>query len=323
MIIFIYGEDKFRSRQKLDELRAKFQKDVDTSGESVSFLDGEKLDIKTFASASGAGSLFAAKRMIIVDDISKNKSKTAFKEIKEYLEKNEASDNIIIFIDSSSGKGLARNILWKYLLAQKFVQHFEPLSATSLASWIRENAQAKGGLVTQAQAMKIGAMLSHDLFRVDNELNKLIAYKKGDLNTKTNVKIEDKDIENMLVGQIDENIFALTDAISAKRKDEALRLLENELELGTNSVYLMHMIIRQFRILLQVKQALDMGETQRTIASSLKLHPFVVSKSLNQVRSFDFAVLKNIYRQLIDLDKDLKTGRADFKTSIALLISKL
>lgn len=85
----------------------------------------------------------------------------------------------------------------------------------------------------------------------------------------------------------------------------------------------MHMIIRQFRILLQVRQALDNGHGSRKIINELKLHPFVVQKSLNQVRKFSLAPLKSIFQNLVQIDKEIKSGQTGAKAALSLLIAKI
>jgi len=128
----------------------------------------------------------------------------------------------------------------------------------------------------------------------------------------------------MLVrGNFDENIFALTDAISNKNNSLAAKLLEEQIEAGLADAYLINMIIRQFRILLQIRQALDSGQSSRQMISALRLHPFIVQKGINQVRRFDLDSLKNILSKLVEIDFKMKTGQADARTMLNLLIARI
>ena len=69
MIIFLYGEDTFRSRKKLKELKNRFLKEIDSSGYSLAVIDGEKTCLEEINSAVSALSLFTKKRMIVISDI--------------------------------------------------------------------------------------------------------------------------------------------------------------------------------------------------------------------------------------------------------------
>lgn len=330
MIIFIYGQNTFASQQKLQDLKNKFIDSVDNGAESIKIIDGASTSISEISQAVGSSSLFSSKRLVIVKNISANKDKAIFKNLRDYLKTLEVKDdkkneNIIIFIDDHSGDKMGRNVLWRYLLKQQFVQNFVLFNIPQTNQWIKKRCMELKAVCTPAQISKISGAFS-DLWQIDNELKKIIHYKRGlnhaiDKNDK--ILIEDSDLGHMSSAKVDENIFALTDAIGNKNKGLALALLEQEIEAGMAETYLLHMIVRQFRILLQVRQALDSGIEQRQIAIDLKLHPYVVQKSLVQANSFSLDILKKIFSKLIDLDKNLKTGQVEFKVSLGLLIVKL
>ena len=135
--------------------------------------------------------------------------------------------------------------------------------------------------------------------------------------------IEEDDVKEHCRGKTDENIFLLTDAISARQKGKALELLEKELDNGMSENYLLFMIIRQFRILALVRQSLDMGYTQRKFAADLKLHPFVAQKSASQAHYFSLKSLTSILSSLVKIDRRSKTGVSDVKTDLSLLIANI
>lgn len=328
MIIFLYGEDTFRSRQKLKALQGKFKQDVDKDGSSMVHLDGTNIGIDKISEAVGSASLFARKRMIVIEDIFGNKSKTLLNQLEEYLKSKEKdSDNIIIFKDDINGDKYTRNKLFKYLSSQKFSQNFKPLSNTEAVNWVRAEVDRRGAAIKPQAANLLLSMFGNDLWALSNQIDLLVHYKEG-LNKRLmsggqKIDIETDDIGHLEGAQMEENIFALTDAISQKNKSLALNLFEKELDAGSADVYLVHMIIRQFRILLQVKQGQDNGFTARKLASQLRIHPFVVNKAFAQVQKFNLELLKKIFHNMVDMDKGIKTGRTDFKTQLSLLIANI
>ena len=140
--------------------------------------------------------------------------------------------------------------------------------------------------------------MGNDLWRMSNEINKLCAYKFKKTITKD-------DLDLLIANKIDENIFNLVDAIGNKNKTLALKLINDQLEINNSANYLLAMIIRQFRILLQIK---DLSLNNQNF-SQLKLHPFVIQKASNQVKKYSFEQLKNIYNQLLAMDIKLKTSQ--------------
>lgn len=330
MIIFLYGEDGFRARRKLNELKEKFLREVDPSGNALAIVNGEKAEIKEISGSIGASSLLAEKRMIAVEGLFLNKSRTVFNQAKEYLSKQGVSGNIIIFLDSVSGKDRQpkyKSELFKFLSKQKYAQEFKTLSNAEAAAWAKKEVESRGGKISVSAATELISLLGNDLWQVNSEINKLISYKAGqklrlgDNEKGTEINIED--IKSLVRGQFDENIFALTDAISNKNKSAAVKLFEEQIEAGLTDGYLLNMIIRQFKILMQIRQALDSGLNSRKIINLLKLHPFIVQKGIGQARNFNLSVLKNIFNKLIEIDYEMKSGKADVKPALSLLIARI
>jgi len=327
MIIFLYGDDTFRSRRKLNEMKDRFVREVDKTGGGLTVIDGSKADMKEINEAAAPSSLFSQKRMVVIENIFAQKSKTLMDELDVYLKQIKNQDNIIIFWDQISGEKMGKNKLFSTLAKEKFVQCFKSLSNTEATNWARSEIHARGAKITQQSAFLLTSLFGSDLWQLNNEINKLINYKRAknqDLGLKEpEIIIENADIEELSRGNVDENIFALTDAISNKNKPKALELLEKEISAGVTDVYLLAMIVRQIKILMQVRQALDHGHSSRKIVSELKLHPFVVQKSMGQVRNFNFPILKNMLKELINSDMKLKTGQGDLKSELSLMIARM
>ena len=351
MIIFLYGQDDFRSQQKLKEIETKFIKEVDNSANSLTKIDGQVSDIKKISDTLSARSLLTNRRMIIIENIFLNKGKTIFTEILDYLKKIKADSekDIIIVIRETSIKtgktgkqavtvnsiGKEKPLLKKpqslfaYLNKQKFSQEFKTLANTELINWIKKQVASQGANISNQTAQTLISLIGNNLWQINNELNKLVNYKIGlepimiPGGNSINKNIEVADIEKLTKGKFDENIFALTDAISNKNKTLAIKLLDEQYAAGLTDSYLLSMFIRQFKILLQIRQALDSGLTSRKITSELKLHPFVIQKGISQVRNFNLLRLKNILTKLVTIDSNIKNGRSNGKTMLNLLIAKI
>jgi len=364
MIIFLFGEDTYRSRQKLKQLKEKFIRDVDTSGSSLTALNGATVKMEQIGESIGPGTLLAKKRMIIIEDLFINKDKTILNKVYEYLKSKKSEDNIVIFWDHSIKTKKTRNKetpvkidaagrekpltkqqsqLFKFLVSQKYTQQFNQLSNTEATAWTKKEVEKRKGKITYQAAQMLTGLVGSDLWQINNEIDKLLSYKSGRepklieggealleseipesrFLTGQVITIEVEDVEMLVRGNFDENIFALTDAISNKNNSLAAKLLEEQIEAGLADAYLINMIIRQFRILLQIRQALDSGQSSRQMISALRLHPFIVQKGINQVRRFDLDSLKNILSKLVEIDFKMKTGQADARTMLNLLIARI
>lgn len=345
MLIFLYGEDNFRSRQKLNELKEKYLREVDKLGSGLNILAGAKASFSEIAEAVSPSSLLSKKRLIIIEDIFLNKDQSIHEKLLEYFKKHEAGDNIIIFWESGIKTKKVKNSLapmlissggqdkplnkkqadfFKFLAKQKYTFSFDQLSNTQAAAWVKKNAAERGGKISAKAAEVLVGLVGTDGWRMISELEKLINFKAaGKLTDGANVEIEVEDVQSLVRGNFSENIFALTDALSARNKALAARLLDEQVEAGLSDSYLLNMFVRQFRILLQIKQALESGLTQRQIATQLKLHPYVAQKGIEQARNFTLPILKNALNRLAEIDYQVKSGQGDYLTGLNMLIAKI
>lgn len=331
MIIFLYGEDTFRSRRKLKEIKDKFRREVDPAGSSITLIDGEAASLENINEVVAAPSLFTKRRMVVVEDVLKNKSKEFHYGLEAYLKKQEKkdgkADTIMLFWDETEEAKAKKQPLGKYLSKQQYAQYFKPLSNTQATNWVKEEAKRRGAAFRQEAAVHLTSLFGNDLWQMSNEINKLVNFKRGRhpelIEGGQQIQIEVEDVDNLVRGSADENIFALTDAISQRNQAQAARLFEQELEAGVTEAYLLTMVIRQFRIMLQVREALNQGQTSRKIINALKLHPFVVQKAMSQVRNFSLDTLKYFFKALVEIDYKMKTGQAEAKTELSLLIAKI
>jgi len=322
MIIFLYGADTFRSHRLLQEMKNKFIKDVDHESNSLSVLDGQTTTLKEIGEKINTGSLFVKKRLVIIENIFRNKKTKIFTELAEYLKKFSTSDDsVIIFIDeelNSKDNPLKADAkkLFTFLSKQKYVQEFAPLSNIQLLGFIKKETNFYQKEMSSMAASILINLSGADLWVIASEIKKLSFYSLEKM-------ITEKDVKELCVGTVSDDIFALTDALSTKNKALALKLLEEQYASGLSEEYLIAMFIRQFKILLQIRSGLDNNLSQTEITAKLKLHPFVIKKGLSQARNFSFDNLKNYLNQLIRLDFSNKIGRSQIKTELMLLISGL
>lgn len=322
MIIFLYGADSFRLKRMLQEMKNKFVREVDAESNSLDVIDGQAAELKTIEEKINTGSLFARKRMIIIENIFKNKKTTIFAELAAKLKKIADEDSlIIIFRDGELDtkdfplKAEAKK-LFSFLTKQKYVQEFKLLSAASLLSFIKSEALSYGKTIAAEAANELVRRTGGDSWLVAQTI------KKASLGT------EDKIINKELIKEysteaFSEDIFSLTDAIGAKNKKRALQILEEQYAAGLEDEGVIAMLIRHFKILIMLSEADSSGLKPDKLAQELKLHPFVVKKGIIQARNFTLEQLKQYLNQLISLDFYNKTGQSQAKTELVLLLLNL
>lgn len=323
MIIFLYGADTFRSRQKLKFYREGFKKKYDPQGLNIEILAGEKLNLAEFRKKLGSRGLLAKKRLVIVEELAtKNKSKKIQEEIADYLKSKPLDkDQILIFWEGDLGERRKKGKRIKevsgplvdFLSDKVKVEEFPLLSGYQLNKWVSEEFKKRKGRIDPDALELLIALVGNDLWQMINEMEKLINYKNGKLITK-------EDVSQFVRAGLDTDIFKLSDALAERRLNLALKLIHDQIESGENELYLLTMLTRQFRILLLVKDAVREESNHYVIASRLGLHPFVCQKALVQVKNFSLTELKSIYQKLLEIDIKIKTSQAEPKVLFDLFI---
>jgi DNA polymerase-3 subunit delta len=318
MIILVYGDDSFRAQEKVLSLRSAFEKKFDPTGMNLSvFPDTKtgKMDPDEVIRSAMSFPFLAEKRMVIARDMVAD-SKKKKEDWIENLNKVPAS-TIFILWETLEPRELERKPLFKKL--QEFSEvHFYPfpkLEGAALTKWTSGRVIERGGTIAPDALRALVERVGDDLWQLDGEIAKLIAFADGEQITKPAV-------DKLVRATFDSQIFALMDAVSGRRASEVIRLLEEERASGASDGYIFAMLLRQVRILLGARLVLDENPraNQDQIAAALDLHSFVASKAVQQARSFNLAELKKTYDLIYNLDVGMKTGKFSDKISVDLLV---
>ncbi len=307
MIIFLYGEDTYRMREKLKEIIERHKK-IHKSGLNLKYFD----DFVNFKDGIRQTSMFKEKKLAVLTNIFTNPD---FKE-KFYQNKKEflnLEDIILIYEEKDFNKN---NSLFKFLKKNAKSQEFKFLGGQKLETWIKKEFNKYKIKIDSEVLEKLIEYIGNDLWKMSNEVKKLASFR----NNKT-VKAED--VKLLVRSKIETDIFKTIDAIANKNKKQALNLLHEHLEKGDSPLYLLSMINYQFRNLLIVKDLIEKHKPYNVILKKSGLHPFVVKKTYYQSHKFTFQELKKIYQEIFKKDLDIKTGRIQPEIALDLLIAEI
>lgn len=155
------------------------------------------------------------------------------------------------------------------------------------------------------------------LYDLENEINKICSY-LGQRKT-----VGKEDVEKGVVKSLQNNVFALVDAIGEKRVYEALSIF-NDMILDNEPIQLIfHMIIRQLRMLILTKLYGEKGYSQGDISQKINAPTFVVKKLLIQTKNFSSTNLSIILEKALDVDRAIKTGKMEWKLAVEIFISEI
>jgi len=317
MVILLYGLDTYRSKE---ELRKMIEKSKGSTQDGQGWFDFVRIDasnkqldvFKELKQTVDTMSMFGSQKLVIIENIF-DLNQDDQNEILDFLKKKKIENDKNITIILGAEEVEAKNELFKYLKSKAECKEFKSLDKPQLKKWIKYFVDKQKASIDNSASERLIDWVGNDLWRMSNEINKLISYKiQG---TRDNNQIKSEDVELFIKPEIDLNIFEMVDAIGYKNKAKALKLFNQHLKDGADEYYLLSMFVYQIRNLIRVK-------TTKAI-ELLGLHPFVARKTSQQAEKFTFEELKKIYHHLMTIDFESKLGKTNIKIALERFIADL
>jgi DNA polymerase-3 subunit delta len=285
-----------------------------------------------------------------IDLISFSPSLSDKDRLLEYLDKGTPPTTVLIFALTSSID--SRSKLVKAISKAGTVASFSRLrqsyyvSSDPMYRIVADKLKKHGKNITPDAFSELQKKTGNDMRQIFDELDKLVTF-VGD-----RLRIEKRDIEDLVTKTSFDRIFDLTNAIGQRSLPLALSNLKSILEKGEPPVRINHMLIRQIRFLLQAKLLLENKDLSTDIPrmsydafqkrvykklptevvsklpeskqlNLLKQHPYALHITLRQANNFTVQELTNAMEQLLEADIKLKTGRLTPELVIEILVMDL
>ncbi len=324
-LYLFYGDDPLALRQAVDSLR-------DRLGESAEFnlqrFAAANLELGELAQACQSLPFLAERRLVIVDDAERLPGRAAFVESLHALLDDLAPSTALVFVaelDRTQRKAASRfeqrSPVFTWATAHpeaSFVRRYSQPTGAAMTRWLSERATELDSQIEPQAAELLATLVDGDLRLADQELRKLSDY------VKSGAPITAATVERLtpIYGQTD--VFEVVDGLAAAGQSvgpagaaDALAKLHRLLQ-EQDVTYVFLMVARQFRLLLQARQALDQGNDP---THSLGVPAFVARKIVAQARQFSAPNLESFYRELISLEVAAKRGEADLSLDLLPLLA--
>lgn len=311
MLIFLYGEDTYRSFQKLNEIRERY---LGIHNQAINLREFEcaAVSINEIEEELKTHSLFKEKKLIILKNVFKNADLAQFLfKRKELLDPNDIS----VFFEEGKIKTTqqATKSLFRFLTKNAKTQEFTLLTTTKLNEWILRRFELYKTNTHKNVIDFLAKEIGNDLWRMSQEIQKLAALSRSYHSFISMAEAEHVVAKN--AATVD--IFSTIDDIGLKNKARALEKVAHHIQNGESPLYLLSMFSFQFRNLLLIK---NISERH---GSKTKLHPFIVKKGLGAAQRFTFQELKQTYQKIFDIDYGVKTGAIGQEMALYLFIARL
>lgn len=318
-LYLLHGDDDFSRDEELARVRRRAEEgpmgDLNTT-----LLSGDDLALEQLIQTCDTLPFMGERRLVIVRGLLGALPADARREpmpaLLNYLERMPESTALMLIED-----GFVKASHPVYRLVQErpwgFQKAFQrPRPGSQLNLWIQQRARGKGTQIEPGAAALLAAAVGNDLRLLEMEMEKLALHAGGG-------PIGEADVEAVVSGNFESDIFALVDALGERDGGRAHAQLHHLLLKGENALGVLSMMARQVRLLLQLKDLQTRGADDSVIQKNLGVHPFVLKKLHRQAPRFTLEQLLTAHRKVVETDWSIKRGRMEETTALDWLVAQL
>ena len=307
-IYLLYGEEAYLKKQYRDKLRNAIISPDDTM--NYAYYEGKGVNVREIIDLAETLPFFAERRLIVMENTGFFKNATP--ELADYI-KDMPDSTAMVFVEEEVDK---RGKLYKTVQSKGRVVELGRQDETSLVRWIGSNIKKEGKKVTEQTVRYFLTKVGTDMENIQKELEKLFCY------TMDCEVITTQDVEEICTTQITNQIFAMVESVSNKQQRKALDYYYDLIALKEPPMRILFLLVRQFKLLLEVKELDKRGYAKKDIATMTGLMPFVIGKYQEQAKGFKTRELREIMEYGVELEESVKTGKLNDTLAVELFIMK-
>ncbi|MFC4766329.1 DNA polymerase III subunit delta [Effusibacillus consociatus] len=194
------------------------------------------------------------------------------------------------------------------------VAAFLPLKEQELRDWILEKTRQLKVSITPDAIARLILVCGSNLTLLSTELEKMSLF-AGENGT-----IEEETVNLLVSRTLDQDIFVFVDEAVRLRKEKAMRLMRDLIKSKQAPIYLLFMITRQIRIMLQVKILSSRGLSVQQIAQQTGVHPYACKIAGEQAKRYTRQALEALLAKLGDIDYKIKTGKIEDRQALEMFL---
>lgn len=307
-IYLLFGEEGYLKRQYKNRLTKAMLPEGDTM--NYACYEGKGIDLREVIDLAETMPFFAERRLIVFENSGFFKSGGT--ELADYV-KELPETTSFLFVENEVDK---RSKLYKAVKAKGRAVELGFQDEATLKRWVAGLVKKENKQMPDQTIVYFLNKTGTDMENITKELEKLYCYAlERDAITK-------EDVDAVCITQISNHIFDMVDAVAQKNQRKALELYYDLLALKEPPMRILFLLIRQYRILHQVKGLLKVGYGRKEIASKAGLHPFVAGKYMDLAKRFPAAGLRAVMEEGAELEQSVKTGKLTDNLAVELFLVK-
>jgi len=193
---------------------------------------------------------------------------------------------------------------------------FEKQNTRQLTEWLRRRLRPYGKTIDDATAEYLIFRTGGGMTLLASETDKLASYASAH-------EITRQDIDLVTEPVLEAQVFAIVDAIAARKGEEALRMLRDLLTMQEEPIPILAAMGSQLRRLYAAKVLQEEGNGVRGLMDLYKLNNYPARKSVDSAARLPLAWCARAVELCAETDIKLKTSYDDSERLLELMVLQL
>ncbi|HEY8285842.1 MAG TPA: DNA polymerase III subunit delta [Chloroflexota bacterium] len=322
MLYVLYGPDDYRAQAEAESIaRAAL---VDGDAADPSRLDGSTASWESVRAACVNQSLFSSVQVVVVrgllgrwtgksDDGGSTAARPSPGEFAAFVGALPPTTHLILLEGELRADSRYLRPLVGLAADRARILSFSRLKDAALTDWMRRQTRARGGSIDPDAAELLAARVPENLALVSQEIDKILCY------TAPTGHIRREDVQLLVPEAAYGNVFALIDAVGAKKGGVAAELTHALLEGGVAPEQLLALMLGRIRDLLLLATGQAEGVSAAQVAANAGWSDGRRANVTRGRSDFTLPELIDAHRLLMAADQALKSRPVHERATVTLV----
>ena len=316
-VYYLTGDDEFNIDEFVELLVGKLE-ETGSADLNLLRMDAMANDLESVAEVSNTLPFLTSRRLIVLDHVEKiTKNADQTRSLINILDHLPVSTALVLIERQDPERSRKKHkpspvLTWvKENPESSYHRQFTIPQGDAFVQWIHDRSQHLDGEISPDAARYLAEQVEGDLRYANSELIKMLSY----VGWKRRIELEDIELLTPFHGEGD--VFDLVDSIGLQAHNRAQHHLAHLLR-TEDPRFVFSMILRQFRLIIQVRDSLDRGVDPADGLGNLK---FLAPRLIAQAHNFSSRELQEILQNLHQIDLDIKTGKNELVVALEVFLA--
>ena len=315
-VYYLHGEETYMLDEAVDAV-VDFAAPEGIDDFNYDIFQGRDATGEAIVSSCETLPMMTERRIVVVRDAQEMPDEE-LDSLSEYLEDPAETTCLIVHARTTETSLDGRRTVVKRLKKAGVSCEFAALYENEAGEIIGRHASKRDLRLTPAANAYLVEAVGTDLTALNSALDKIDLY-VGELDESPRVVDQDQ-VEEVVADTKVRTIFDLTDAMGDQKFQESIKVLDNMLLNGESPIGILAMIARHFRIVARLHDPSVRSLSRKEKASAVGVVPYFLKDYQRHARSFAPDDLARIRRDLMEVDRTLKSSTLEERTVLESLL---